>query len=81
MFIPSDEPNSGDIDIVEESPVDKVSPIAILEALRLLVSLNTDLTNWGDFVWPSLSGRMLPLLMLCPLGSSPRFIGSKDSGL
>lgn len=81
LFNPSDAPNSGDIDISDESPVDNVSPTAILEVLRLLVSLNTDITNWDDFAWPSSSGRTLPLLLPCPLGGSLRFRGCKDSEL
>lgn len=81
LFNPSDAPNSGDIDISEESPVDNISPTAILEVLRLLVSLNTDITNWDDFARPSSSGWTLPLLLLSPLGGSLRFIGRKDSEL
>ena len=81
LLNPSDEPNSRDIDISEESTVDNVSPTAILEVLRRLVSLNTDITNWDDFARPSSSGRTLPLLLLSPLGGSLRFIGCKDSEL
>lgn len=81
LLNPSDEPNSGDIDISEESTVDNVSPTAILEVLRRLVSLNTDITNWDDFARPSSSGRTLPLLLLSPLGGSLRFIGCKESEL
>ena len=81
LFNPSDAPNSGDIDISEESTVDNISPTAILELLRLLVSLNTDITNWDDFARPSSSGRTLPLLLLSPLGGSLRFMGCKNSEL
>lgn len=81
LFNPSDVPNCGDIDIFEESAVDNVSPTAILEVLRLLVSLNTDITNWDDFARPSSSGRTLPLLLLSSLGGPLRFIGCKDSEL
>lgn len=81
LFNPSDAFNSGDTDIFEESPGDNVSPTAILEVLRLLVSLNTDITSWDDFARPSSSGRTLPLLLLSPLGGSLRFIGCKDREL
>lgn len=81
LFNPSDVPNCGDIDIFEESAVDNVSPTAILEVLRLLVSLNTDITNWDDLARPSSSGRTLPLLLLFSLGGPLRFIGCKDSEL
>lgn len=81
LFNPSDASNSGDIDISEESTVDNVSPTAILEVLRRLVSLNTDITNWDDFAGPRSSGRTLPLLLLSPLGGPLRFIGCKDREL
>lgn len=81
LFNPSDAPNSGDTDISEEYPGDNVSPTAILEVPRLLVFLNTDITNWDDFARPSSSGRTLPLLLLSSLGGSLRFMGCKNSEL